>query len=299
MRAVLSRDSFHFTRNSRNILSALFCLLALLASAAARDRGQKVTYGQGLIVEIESPESEVLQAVGDVVDDGIIQGTKEYNKEENINGALQVPSTPVFPPWTAPGKVFYKVRTEALDPRNFKEGGDVGTLAVRYVVNSTSEKKTTLRIDAIFVEDFKHTVHTSNGMVESSEYKDITDHLDEIHLRQKETEEFSKKRDEDFARRELTRAPTANNDASRLAAAQSSSQTLEQHLQDLRHQVERRVASSGAALKSAPFHTASTLKPLTPGAEVVILVVTPYWLGIETKDGQHGWVFHEQLEALP
>ncbi|HEV7218965.1 MAG TPA: hypothetical protein VGN39_08830, partial [Terriglobales bacterium] len=98
---------------------------------------------------------------------------------------------------------------------------------------------------------------------------------------------------------ELRRTPNDDNVASRLAAAQVSSQTMEQHVQDLRRQVERRVVASGAPLKSAPFHTASTLKPLGPGTEVVILIVTPYWYGIETQDGQHGWLFHDQVEALP
>jgi len=282
--------------------SALFVVLAvlvLLSPLSGREKAGKVDYGAGLSVEIESPESEVLQAVGDVVDDGIIQGSKEYNKDENISGASSVDSTPLYPAWTGPGKAFYKVRTEVLDPRNFKEGGDIGTLAVRYVVQSVAPSKTILRINAVFVEDFRRTVHPSNGMVESSEYKDITDHLDAIHLRQKETEESAKKREEDVAKRELARTPEANSDASRFAAAQVSNQTLEQHIQDLRRQVERRVPASGGALKSAPFHTASTLKPLTPGTEVVILIVTPYWYGIETQDGQHGWIFHDQLEMLP
>ncbi|MGH9513765.1 MAG: hypothetical protein ACRD2U_16685 [Terriglobales bacterium] len=280
-------------------LLAAFVMLALTCPLSAREKAKKVDYGAGLMVEMASPEAEVLQAVEDVSNDGIIEGTKEYNKDANVSGAVAAASTPVFPPWTGPGKAFYKVRTEALDPRNFKEGGDVGTLAVRYIVHGTSPAKTALRIDAVFVEDFRRTVHTSNGMVESSEYKEINDHLDQMHLRQKESEEAAKKREEDVARRELSRAPDANNEASRLAAAQFSNQTLQQHVQDLRHQVERRIASSGAALKSAPFHSASALKPLTPGTDVVILIVTPYWYGIETQDGQHGWIFHEQLEPLP
>lgn len=303
----MSSISFVFLKISREycflrlptLLGALI-LVMLISPLQAREKAKKVDYGAGLSVEIASPETEVLQAVEDVADDGIIQGTKEYNKDENISGASSVASTPLYPAWTGPGKVFYKVRTEALDPRNFKEGGDVGTLAVRYIVQSAGPGKTTLRIDAVFVEDFRRTVHPSNGMVETSEYKDITDHLDQMHLRQKETDETAKKREQDVARRELLRAPSDNNNnASRLAAAQFSSQTLEQHIQDLRHQVERRVVASGASLKSAPFHTASTLKPLTPGTEVVILIVTPYWYGIETQDGQHGWLFHDQVEALP
>ena len=43
---------------------------------------------------------------------------------------------------------------------------------------------------------------------------------------------------------------------------------------------------AGAPLKSAPFHTASTLKSLEPGTEVLILISTPYWYGVETHDGR-------------
>jgi hypothetical protein len=76
-------------------------------------------------------------------------------------------------------------------------------------------------------------------------------------------------------------------------------QGLEQHIQELRRQAERVIKAPGAQLKSAPFHTASNLKSLDAGAEVVIVVATPYWFGVETEDGQHGWIRHDQLEPLP
>lgn len=296
---------FLFRRNSSlsraftaGAVLGIFAVGASVFPLAAREKS-KIDYGLGLAVEVDSPEADVLQAVQDVVEDGIIEGSKEYNKDENVGGASAVASTAVFPGWTGPGKVFYKVRTEALDPRNFKDSNDVGTLGVRYVVEARGPKKTLLRIDAVFVEDFKHTVHASNGSVESAEYKEITDHIDQLNLSRKESEETAKKHEQDVAKQVLHAAPASENSASRLAAAQAYSQTLEQHVQQLRHQVERRVAATGAPLKSAPFHTASTLKSLDPGTEVVILIVTPYWYGIETQEGQHGWVFHSQLETLP
>jgi len=67
----------------------------------------------------------------------------------------------------------------------------------------------------------------------------------------------------------------------------------------LREQLERVVKAPGAELKSAPFHTSSTVKALDPGSEVIILISTPYWFGVETEDGAHGWVNHNQLEPLP
>jgi len=78
-----------------------------------------------------------------------------------------------------------------------------------------------------------------------------------------------------------------------------ATESLEQHVAELRRQVERLVKKPGAPLKSAPFHTASTLKSLEPGVEVLILISTPYWYGVETHDGQHGWMRRDQLEQMP
>jgi hypothetical protein len=41
------------------------------------------------------------------------------------------------------------------------------------------------------------------------------------------------------------------------------------------------------------------MKSLEPGIEVMILISTPYWYGVETHDGQHGWIRRDQLEQLP
>ena len=82
-------------------------------------------------------------------------------------------------------------------------------------------------------------------------------------------------------------------------AAMAPSETLEQHVADLRRQVERIVKVPGAPLKSAPFHSASTLKSLASGTDVLIVISTPYWFGVETRDGQHGWIPRDQLEQLP
>jgi hypothetical protein len=83
------------------------------------------------------------------------------------------------------------------------------------------------------------------------------------------------------------------------SAAYEQPESLEQHVEELRRQVERLIKKPGAPLKSAPFHTASTLKTLEPGVEVLILISTTYWYGVETHDGQHGWIRRDQLEQLP
>jgi polyhydroxyalkanoate synthesis regulator phasin len=235
------------------------------------------------------------------------------------------------------------VRKQALDPRNFKNSGDVGTLAVRYVVQPQGDKNTVLRIDALFVEDFRHSVHQSNGSVESSEYKDIHDRLEAVELMKKENAEALQAKQErlakqnfglgsdtvvlstppstakslDSANGESTTGERTTGQAAPTSALQSSpasptsampqssaaselpAESLEQHVAELRQQVERLVKKPGAPLKSAPFHTASTLKSLEPGVEVLILISTPYWYGVETHDGQHGWIRRDKLEQVP
>jgi hypothetical protein len=321
---------------------ALLLLLVAALPLAGRDK-DKISYGEGLIVNIPLQESEVEQVVAEVADNGVIRGTKEYNNDEFIKGAKAATSSKVFPAWTEGGKVFYKVREQALDPRNFKDSSDVGTLVVRYVVLAQGEKNTVLRIDALYEEDFRHMVHASNGSVESSEYKDIQEHLEAIEVMKKQNIEAENERQELLAKKQnramQTYAPTEPvaeaappamqrpSDPGSVAGStrstnQSSSgqsapdeaatvqtvpvqtvpvqtvpvQTLEEHVKDLRRQLERLVKAPGAPLKTAPFHTASTLQTLTSGTEVLILVSTPYWYGVETHEGQHGWMLRDQLE---
>ncbi len=285
-------------RGRRFALAMLSIFWLALAVAPLGGHKKKEEFGQTFSTEIEAPESEVLQAVEAVVEDGMIQGSFEYNKDKDIEHANSAESSPLFPRWTDPGKVYYKVRTKVLAPANFKETADEGTLAVRYVVQSRDASRTILRIDAVFVEDFRRTVHVSNGSVEGAEYKEIQDHIDALELQKTQNQQSEKQRQEELARRALQRK-SEEDEALALATAQTSVQGLEQHVKELRRQAERVIKAPGAQLKSAPFHTASNLKSLDTGTEVVIMVATPYWFGVETEDGQHGWIHHEQLEPLP
>lgn len=293
-----------------------FCLVVgIFVSCQLLAREKDTTaYGEGLIVNVPYPESEVSQIVEDIVQNGIIRGTKEYNKDEYVSGATPASSTKVFPAWTEGGKVFYKIRFKALDPRNFKNSSDVGTLAVRYIVQPQGSAHTVLRIDAIFVEDFRHTSHLSNGSVEGAEYKDIHDHLEQLELLKGQPPPS-----EDGARGQVSRSQPALTDespkptapqptvpvsstevvASTGAPPPDPPKPLDEQVHDLKRQVQRMVKAPGAPLKSAPFHTAATLTSLSAGTEVLIVISTPYWLGVETHEGQHGWMLRDDLELVP
>ena len=298
-------------------MAAVFLLLTAAAIPShGREKKDAFDYGAGLIINIPLPEAEVAQVVEDVAGNTIIRGTKEYDKDQYVTGAVAATSTPVFPTWAEGGKVFYKVRMHAIDPRNFKDSGDVGTLAVRYVVQGQGFGNAVLRIDAVFVEDLRHSVHLSNGSVEGSEYKDIHDHLEAIELIKKETAEALQAKQERLAKQNFgmgddtvvlstppSEKPVENtyseSTSDPAAAHEQPAETLEQHVAELRHQVERVVKKPGAALQSAPFHTASKLKSLEPGVEVLIQIATPYWYGVETHDGEHGWIRRDELELAP
>jgi hypothetical protein len=328
-----------------------FLLLVLLSAAAIPAHGRDKTvlqYGAGLIVNIPLSETEVEQAVEDVAQNTIIRGTKEYNKDEYVSNAVAVKSTPVFPTWSQAGKVYYKVREQAINPWNFKDSADVGTLAVRYVVNPQGDNNTVLRIDAIFVESFRHVAHASNGSVESAEYKDIQDHLHAVELVKQETAEALEAKRERAAKQ---RSPAASGESSSLESSSTAEarplaederasaepgnsarevtreqsspepalpeplvtsptpetspayeltgQALDQHIAALRREVVRVVKKPGAPLQSAPFHTATTLKALQPGTEILVVITTPYWFGVETHDGEHGWIRRDELELAP
>src|SRR5215472_10097534 len=94
--------------NLRWVVCATF-LLAPTSNLAARDKKDAVQYGMGLIVNVPAPEADVLKAVEEVVQNGVIRGTKEYAKDEFVNGAAPASDSTLFQPWTDGGKIFYKV----------------------------------------------------------------------------------------------------------------------------------------------------------------------------------------------
>jgi hypothetical protein len=271
----------------------LFCLLS---PKAIYGRAQSET--PGFSGELPAKVTAVLPVLQEVLDDGIIHGTRIFEKEPTLTGATMVPSTPLFEKWEGPGQVFYKIRTDAVAPRHFVESADQGTIAVRYVVTNSGTERTRIRIDAIYVEKSRRRMHASDGTVESSEFKMIKDKLEAVQMAAAEEEEARRRSDSaEIVRQSFIRE--REDEETRLAAAQSSVRDLEKRIQSLRHEVERRVKAPGGELKSAPFRSAAVVKTLAAYTEVVIVILTPHWYGVETPEGQRGWMPLDQLEELP
>jgi hypothetical protein len=281
---------------ARALSTTILCLL--FTGSQLRSSNDRDTPNPGFATEFSASLDDVLRALEEVLQDQTIHGTLMYEREPTLTGAVAVESTSLFAPWKGGGKVFYKIRPDAIAPRHFQGSADQGTIGVRYIVTSVSPERTRLRIDAIFVETARRKAHPSDGTVESSECKAIQDHLQAIQFAEQEAADAQRRRESvDLARQTLIRQ--REDETALLAEAQSSVQDLAQRINSLQHEIERRIRAPGASLKAAPFRSAASVANLPPYTEVVILIVTPRWYGVETPSGQHGWLPLDQLEPLP
>ena len=252
----------------------------------------------GIVREFSSAPELVRRAVQGVLHDQIIHGTLIYDKQPTLDGAEVVSSTPLFEPWQGPGDVYYKIRKQAVAPRHFVESADMGTIGVRYVVTPVAGGRTRVRIDAIYVESSHHAIHISDGNVEKMEMKEIKDRIDEAEAAAVEAEESARRKNSaEIVHQTYVRQ--REDETTRLNSAETSEKQLKEKVETVRHEIERRVKQPGADIKAAPFQSATTLKTVPGGAEILILIITPHWFGVETPQGQRGWIPVEKLEQLP
>ncbi len=285
---------------SRTFLPAALALISSLAILLLPMAGapREALSTPGIIREFPVSLNEIRQAVLAVVGDKIVHGTLVFDKEPILTGADAVDSTPLFEPWQGPGEVYFKIRKNAIAPRHFLESGDQGTIAVRYVIIPVDATRTRVKIDALYQESGHRVVHASDGTVEKSEMKEIKDQLEALQEAAAQAADARRRETSaELVRQSLVRQ--REDETSRFNNAQSAQKELEQRVNALHHELERRVKAPGADLKAAPFQSAASLKTLSAFTDVVILIVTPRWLGVETPEGQRGWLPQERLEQLP
>lgn len=274
------------------IACAFMCVIS--AFAAAKEH----PVGAGVVREFPASLGEVRQAVVAVVSDQIIHGTKIFDKDPILTGAEVVNATPLFSPWQGPGEVFYKIRKNAVAPRHFLDSADQGTIGVRFVIIPVNDQRTRVRIDAIYVESSHHGDHISDGTVEKSEMKEVKERLETAEEAAQEAAD-AKRRKESAEAVHQSYVRQREDENSRLNDEQAAEKQMEELVKSLRHELERRVKAPGTDLKAAPFQSAATLKPLSAYTDVLVLIVTPHWLGVETPEGQRGWIPEDQVEMLP
>jgi Bacterial SH3 domain len=332
MLEAVSEGVFARARNSKATGSRLACatflsILFLCNLCYSRSRD---TAGASFSIDLDKPFAEVLSAVSDVAHSGSIKGTFEYRDEEQLNGSQFEEKSQLFPVWSGPGKVLYKVRAKALSPSHFLNSNDVGTVAVRYVVQELSPNSTRLFIDAVFIENARHHGHPSDGYVETCEFGEIGKRLkdrDQLQTQVAAGEQFtpaheSSSRSDAAPENEPSTvkpaaasgpAPVEVVDSAKLADLQrvigeqrkllaSESANLDQleaRARQLRTSEFVRVGADRAELKSLPYAHARVVEALTKGQEVTVLAKSAYWYQVRAEDGKEGWISHAFLEVQP
>ena len=287
-----------FLSPSSCILLAALYLSAIAFAKSHTDNQPK------LMMRVEAPAADVMAAVQEVTEDQIIHGTYSYEKERILYGAHSASAAHIFGTWQGQGTVFYKVADKIVSPRYFKDTGDIGTISIRYVVQPADANAAIVQIDAIFV-DARNVHHASLGNVEAAEFAAIQDRLRNLQAHRQQLQENSKP--VAAAALPATQPPVTQPPVTSAAPSANVSDEpppttvaeMQKHVDALRHEVELRVKDEGAQLKSAPFHSAATLESVPGQSEVLIVIVSPYWYGVETDGGHRGWIHHSQLEPLP
>jgi hypothetical protein len=258
---------------------------------------QQALPSPGLTQEFNGTADEVRTALQAVLRDQVIHGTKIFDKEPILTGAEIANSSPLFPPWSGPGEVYFKIRKNAIAPRHFEDPADLGTIGVRYVLIPAGDRSR-VHVDAVYVETARRKVHGSDGTVEKSELKEIKDQLEQNQEAAQEAADAQRRvKSAELVRQTFVRQ--REDESTRIGNARNAERQLDQEVGALHHELERRVKAPGVDLKAAPFQAAATLKTLSAYTDVVILIVTPHWLGVETPEGQRGWIPDEHLEQLP
>jgi len=276
----------------------LFNLLQLPTNVALASKDKSDSWGAGFAVELPYAEADVASVVQSIADDHIIHGTYVYEREKILNDAVSANFSSFFGAWQGQGHAFYKVRKDALAPRNFKESADIGEISVRYVVHGTSPNSTHLEILAVFVEDGTKRVHPSNISVESAEFTEIQNQLQTLQRDRQRTETAlaERRREEEQA---AAAAKQTNEETTAYEAVESSLTSLQKRASELQRTLEVRIQNSDTELKAAPFHSSASLAKLPLNSDLLVEIVTTYWYGVETVDGHRGWVRRDQVGPLP
>lgn len=270
-----------------------FTLLTILTPASART---KQRWGNGLSVDINHPPDQVLDIVREVAADGFIRGTSQFKDTSQLEGAVPVSSSKLFKEWTEGGTVLYKIKTHTISPEHFDESGDEGTVAVRYIVQATGPHSTRLRIDAVFQEEARRTIHPSDGTPENGEFLAI-----EAKVKDVEDQEAQLQRQVGLEQQEQQLGKLQaelDRETTELNAVKAKQQDVQRQIQELQRNKAGHIRTSTADLKAAPYNRSKTLLSLSQGDTVTVLMQTPNWYQVVAPSGEQGWVYRLMIEVI-
>lgn len=269
---------------------------AALSTAAQiyHDPHKKTTIG--FSVDLNTPPDTVLQIVRGVASDSIIRGTSMYAKEIDLPDAEFAKSSTALAPEPRSGQVFYKVRSKVLAPEHFPAASDMGTVTVRYLVETVNPQRAHLAIDAVFITDAGHRLYASDGSVETAEYAEIITQikaLDAPKVRHHSAQSVANPGQET-----LGLQSTLVDEQSRLAESKAAEKKLQDRVRQLEFNTQGRIRGQAVPLKASPYDHSTTVLSLEKGLTVTVLTTTKYWYRVRTAKGDEGWIYYVFLEPL-
>jgi hypothetical protein len=231
-----------------------------------------------------------------VASDSVIRGTSMYTKEIDIPDADFAKSSTILPAEPGPGQVFYKVKSKVLSPQHFPAANDIGTVTVRYVVETVNPQRTHLAIDAVFVTDAGHHLYASDGSVETAEYAEIITQikaLDAPKIRHHSSQSVANPGQETVGLQN-----TLTDEQSRLADSKAAEKKLQEKVRQLQFNTQGRIRGQAVPLKASPYDHSTTVLSLDKGLTVTVLTTTKYWYRVRTAKGDEGWIYYVFLEPL-
>ena len=250
----------------------------------------------GFSVDLNTPPDTVLQIVKGVASDSIIRGTSMYAKENDIDDADFAKSSTILPAEPGSGQVFYKMKSKVLSPQHFPAAGDIGTVTVRYVVETVNPQRTHLAIDAVFVTDAGHRLYASDGSVETAEYAEIITQIKALEapkVRHHKADTVANPGQET-----LGLQSTLADEQSRLAETKAAEKKLLERVRQLQFNTQGRIRGQAVPLKASPYDHSTTVLSLEKGLTVTVLTTTKYWYRVRTAKGDEGWIYYVFLEPL-
>jgi hypothetical protein len=278
-------------------ISLLLVLSFASFSASAQiyhDPHRKTTIG--FSVDLNTPPDTVLQIVKGVASDSIIRGTAMYSKAIDIEDADFAKSSTVLPAPPGSGQVFYKVKSKVLSPEHFPASSDIGTVTVRYVVETVNPQRTHLAIDAVFVTDAGHYLYASDGSVETAEYAEIITQIKALEA--PKVRHHNPQTVANPGQETLGLQSTLNDEQSRLAESRAAEKKLQERVRQLEFNTQGRIRGQAVPLKASPYDHSTTVLSLEKGLTVTVLTTTKYWYRVRTAKGDEGWIYYAFLEPL-
>lgn len=281
-------------------LRAISLLLALSFAALPasaqiyHDPHKKTTIG--FSVDLNTPLDTVLQIVRAVASDSIIRGTSMYAKEIDLPDAEFAKSSAVLAAEPGPGQVFYKIRSKVLAPEHFPASSDMGTVTVRYVVETVNPERAHLAIDAVFVTDAGHRLYASDGSVETAEYAEIITQIKALEA--PKVRHHSAQAVANPGKETLGLQSTLTDEQSRLAESRAVEKKLQDRVKQLEFNTQGRIRGQAVPLKASPYDHSTTVLSLEKGLTVTVLTTTKYWYRVRTAKGDEGWIYYVFLEPL-